>query len=143
MDGIPMPEEALLLEETWAQLLGVAVTLQELGDFVATLAATLRQQQPGVAHHPPFPEALTQGLQQRQALRMTPQGFFIQGADRWLYAGLAEALGVRPEAARTLRDTEDLSEMGWFHQIRRWVDEGTVWPAVGEALAHLDEEGKR
>lgn len=143
MDGIPMPEEALLLEETWAQLLGAAVTLKELGDFVATLADTMRQQQPGIAHHPPFPEALTQGLQQRQALRMTPQGFFIQGADRWFYAGLAQALGVSAEAARTLRDAEDLSEMGWFQQIRRGVDEGTVWPTVGEALAYLGEEGDR
>lgn len=63
MDGIPMPEEVLLLEETWAQLLGAAATLKELGDFVETLADTMRQQQPGIAHHPPFLESLTQGLQ--------------------------------------------------------------------------------
>ncbi len=141
MDGIPMPEEALLLEETWAQLLGAAATLKELADFVATLAETMRQQQPGIAQHPPFPEAIAQGLHQRQALRLTPQGLSIQGADRWFYAGLAEALGVSIEAARTLHDSPDLSEMEWFQQIRRWVVEGIVWPAVGEALEHLDEEG--
>ena len=140
MDGIPTPEEALLLDEAWAQLLGAAATLKELGDFVAALTETMRQQQPGIAHHPPFPEALAQGLHQRQALRLTPQGFSLHGADRWFYAGGAEALGVSAEAARTVYDAPELSEMGWFQQIRRWMDEGLVWPAVGEALEHLDGE---
>jgi len=141
MDGIPTPEEALLLDEAWAELIGAAATLKELGDFVATLAETMRQQQPGIAHHPPVPEALAQGLHQRQTLRLTPQGFSLHGADRWFYAGVAEALGVSAEAARTVCDAPELSEVGWFQQIRRWMDEGLVWPAVGEALEHLDQEG--
>lgn len=107
MERVPNPEEALLLEEAWAQLLNCAATLHELHDFVVMLADTMRQREPGLAHQPPVVEAIDQFLQQRQALRMTPQGFVVQGADRGFYAGLAETFGVRADAARILMDEPD------------------------------------
>ncbi|NMP23479.1 hypothetical protein [Sulfobacillus harzensis] len=141
MDIVPTPEEALLLDEAWAQLLGAAATLKELAEFVATVAEQMRQHDPGLAHHPPFHEALSQCLQQRQALRMTPQGFSVQGADACFYTGLAQALGVSPEGVMPRSDEGGTAEAAWFQQLRRWVAEGAVWPAVGSALEALDEEG--
>ena len=142
MERVPNPEEALLLEEAWAQLLHCAATLHELHDFVMMLADTMRQREPGLAHQPPVVEAIDQFLQQRQALRMTPQGFVVQGADRGFYAGLAETFGVRADAARILMDEPDRTDVAWFQQLRQWVDEGMVWPAVGAALEFLDPEGQ-
>ena len=118
-----------------------AVTLQELAEFVVTVGEQMRQHDPGLAHHPPFREALSQFLQQRQALRMTPQGFSIQGADACFYAGLAQALGVSPEEVMPRSDERGTAEVAWFQQLRRWVAEGAVWPAVRSALEVLDEEG--
>ena len=141
MDIVPTPEEALLLDEAWAQLLGAAATLQELAEFVATVANEMRQHDPGLAHHPPFHEALPQFLQQRQALRMTPQGFSIQGADARFYAGLAQALGVSSDVVMPTSDEGGTRETAWFQQLRGWVAEGAVWPAVRSALEVLDEEG--
>ncbi len=142
MERVPNPEEALLLEEGWAQLLNCAATLQELHDFVVMVADTMRQREPGLAHQPPVSEALDRFLQQRQALRMTPQGFVVQGADRAFYAGLAEAFGVSSDAARALMDEPDRTDVAWFHQLRQWVAEGAVWPAVGAALEVLDPEDR-
>ena len=119
MERVPNPEEALLLEEAWAQLLNCAATLHELHDFVVMLADTMRQREPGFAHQPPVVEAIDQFLRQRQALRMTPQGFVVQGSDRGFYAGLAEACGVRADAARTLMDEPDRTDVAWFQQLRQ------------------------
>lgn len=142
MDRIPTPEEALLLDEAWAQLLNAAATLHELTEFIEMVAQEMRQHDPGLAHHPPWPDALSQCLHQRQTLRMTPQGFSIRGADGTFYAGMAQTLGVSPEAIRVFSADADRSEVAWFQKLRQWVAEGTVWPAVGTALEALDQEGR-
>lgn len=143
MTTMPHPEDALLLEEAWAQVLNAAATLHELTQFIETVAHTMRHHDPGLAHHPPWPEALSQSLEQRQTLRLTPQGFSIHGADGFFYAGLAQALGVSSEAIWNFSGDADCSEMAWFQTLRQWVVQGAVWPAVAKALESLDQEEGR
>lgn len=138
---VPTAEEALLLEEAWASLIAYAASVQEVLDFTSRIAQTMRDREPGLAHHPPVSEAITALLNQRNALRMSSQGFLLHGADRWLYNGLAWAMGASPGPAHDVIPKEGESEMDWFHYLRTLEENGQLWPAVSDALTALEKEG--
>lgn len=138
MAEIPSAEEALLLEEAWASLIEFLASVRELEVFATEVGMAMRAGQPGLAHHPPLPDAVNTLIQSRNALRMRPQGVSVQGGDAWLLGALAVALGAHPDAVSDLvRDEVGQPEILWFQRIRQLAREGALWPAATEALEAL------
>ena len=139
MFEIPSAEEALLLEEAWANLIEFVASVRELEAFATEVGVAMRTCQPGLAHHPPVPDAVDTLIQARNALRMRPQGVFVQGGDAWLFGALAVALGAHPDALTDLvRDEVGHPEAMWFQRIRQLARDGSLWPAATEALGVLE-----
>lgn len=139
MFEIPSAEEALLLEEAWASLIEFVASVRELEAFATEVGMAMRARQPGLAHHPPVPDAVDTLIQARNALRMRPQGVSVQGGDAWLFSALAVALGAHPDALTDLvRDEAGHPETLWFQRIRQLARDGALWPAATEALGVLE-----
>ena len=139
MFEIPSAEEALLIEEAWASLIEFVASVRELEAFATEVGMAMRARQPGLAHHPPVPEAVDTLIQSRNALRMRPQGVSVQSADAWLFGALALAFGASPDALTDLvRDEAGHPETMWFQRIRQLARDGALWPAATEALGALE-----